>query len=128
MDINTIELTSGSHDSPQAGLCVMEAVAYIKGEPHSDHPACACPVVTAFALRTNDWMNYEERQLLKPFILRIAGSKAAPEIERQRAYMAADYAVRVFVPLALRAAELDEEAVKLESLKPIVDKKNCARR
>ena len=38
-------LSSGGHGGIDEGMCVMEAVAYVAGEPWSDAPACACPVI-----------------------------------------------------------------------------------
>lgn len=49
--IANLSLKSGSHKAPNNGLvdaCVMEAVAYVAGEKWSDHPGCACPVISAF--------------------------------------------------------------------------------
>ena len=42
-------LKAGSHSPPNGELtaCVMEAVAYVAGEPWSDHPACASPVMVS---------------------------------------------------------------------------------
>jgi hypothetical protein len=120
-----IKLSEGAHSNPQDGMCIMECVAYIEGEKHTDHPKCACPVVTSFAIRTNDWMKGEERQLLLPFVLRIAGSKSSLEVEKQRAFMAADYAVRKFAPIALRVQKLEAQAKMLESCDKIVDKKTA---
>lgn len=37
-------LSEGSHDDIERGMCVMEAVAYVAGEPWGDAPQCACPV------------------------------------------------------------------------------------
>jgi hypothetical protein len=100
----------------------MEVVSYISGETvYSDSPKCACPVVTAFAVRTNDWMDDAERQALLPFVLRIAGSKSSLEVERKRAYLAADYAVRVFVPLWIELRD-KESADRMRALAPLVDK------
>lgn len=50
LDLDTLTLHAGRH-SPGDEMCVMEAVAYIAGEPWSDHPECACPVIATF-LRT----------------------------------------------------------------------------
>ena len=75
-DDYAIKLSNGEHESPESGMCIMECVAYIEGEKHSDHPKCACPVVTAFAMRTNDWMSNAERGALLRYVLRIAGSKS----------------------------------------------------
>ena len=45
--LEALTLYSGKHDEDDAERCVMEAVAYVAGEPHSDHPKCACAVITA---------------------------------------------------------------------------------
>ena len=47
-------LGAGAHSGPDDGMCVMEAVSYIAGEPWSDAPQCACPVITAFLVSWND--------------------------------------------------------------------------
>ncbi len=67
-------LMAGSHTSFRDGACVMEAVAYVAGLPHSDIPRCACGVLTQFAITLNDSFSPAERQLLIPFIPRLAGS------------------------------------------------------
>ncbi len=41
-------LAAGPHAGAEAGLCALEAVAYVAGEPHSDEPACASPSIAAF--------------------------------------------------------------------------------
>lgn len=79
-DINfndyAIQLTSGKHRSPQDGLCVMECVAYIAGEGHTDHPECADGLLTSMAIVLNDVpMSMETRQhYMLRFVLRLAGS------------------------------------------------------
>ena len=119
-DLKTFRFVRGSHKTREDGLCVMEAVAYLAGEPHSDHPACACPVITALAIWLNDSADDELRQtLLAEMPWRIVGTKAAPEIEERRAYMAVDWSVRVICPSALRRLGLDAEAAALESLAEI---------
>ena len=57
-------LGEGSHDDPQDGACIMEAVAYVAGDEWSDHPACACPVISAFLRSWNDALPDEERDWL----------------------------------------------------------------
>lgn len=107
----------GSHKSREDGLCVMEAVAYVAGEPHSDHPECADPVITRLAIWLNDSCGDSLRQeLLQGLPFRIVGTKATPEIECRRAFMAADWAVRFVAPVALRAANMESIATKLEGL------------
>jgi hypothetical protein len=120
-----IKLLAGSHRNPQNGSCVMEVVSYIAGEEYSDHPECACPLITTFAIAVNDRMDDAARQRLLPFVLRIAGSKSTNKIEQQRRYMLADYAVRVFAPMALESANLLAEAKTLKALPKIVDKETA---
>lgn len=38
LTIEQIELKAGGHRSPESGLCLLEAAAYLAGEKHSDHP------------------------------------------------------------------------------------------
>lgn len=124
IDFNSwkLKLKSGSHSNPKEGSCLMETVAYISGaDVYTDHPECACPVITDFAISTNDWMNDVERQRLLPFVLRIAGSKASQEIQEKRGYMCADYAVRVFAPLWVEFHNASD-AAKMRELPKIVDK------
>ena len=64
--LDTLELKQGVHRSFDAGACAMEAVAYLAGEPHSDHPICASPVISAFMREWNDSLDDEGRQKLKP--------------------------------------------------------------
>ena len=44
IDIEALVLQKGAHRSAAEGMCIMEAVAYVAGEPFSDHPSCASPV------------------------------------------------------------------------------------
>ena len=70
-----VELVSGSIGDPGGGrMCLMSLVAFLAGEPHSDAPGCASPVVQAFAVAVNDRMPRAARQRLKPFAPRIIGT------------------------------------------------------
>lgn len=48
LDLDTIVLLKGNHRKREHGLCIMEAVAYFAGLPHSDHPECTS--LTRFAM------------------------------------------------------------------------------
>ena len=74
--VQGLNLKKGSH-LPNSTFCVMEAVAFIAGEPWSDHPECACPVIGSFLRSWNDGLpNDSERdRLLKNLIPRIVGTK-----------------------------------------------------
>lgn len=48
LDLDNLTLGTGNHSSIEAGVCVMEAVAYVAGEPWSDHPKCASKTASDF--------------------------------------------------------------------------------
>ena len=49
LNLETITLEKGAHASFAKGVCAMELVSYIAGEPFSDHPKCTSPVLAAFS-------------------------------------------------------------------------------
>ncbi len=67
-------LEENSHDTAEDGVCLMEAVAWIAGEEHSDHPKCACPVLTSLGIEINDSTDDFGRQLLIQAIPALIGS------------------------------------------------------
>ena len=67
-------LSSGAHDDPSQGACVMEYVSLLAGEPWSDTPACTHPVLAEAAQVVNDWVSGSERHLLVPLIGRLFGT------------------------------------------------------
>ena len=118
LDLDTLVLRSGTHTSPSDGVSLMEAVSDFAGEPWSNSPSCTSPVIAAYARSLNDWLPDDERQRLKAYIPRLVGT-AEPDLELRRAFACADAAVRVFAPLALKAAGLVEEAAKLGAHAPV---------
>ena len=126
-DYRTFKFGKGKHARREDGLCVNEAAAWLAGEEHSDHPRCLCPVIAPLSIWVNDSCEDDLRnELLRDLPWRLVGTKATPEIEQQRGFMAADWAVRFVCPIMLRRGGLEAEAVKLESL-PVVDSANAAR-
>ena len=122
--LDGIELKSGSHQRRDLGMCVMEAVAYVAGERHTDHPSCACPVLAAFARRLNDatWPSDADRtRVLRPFVARLSGSRSTRKVERMRAFVAADWACRTLLPAALDKRGQTSAAEQLRALRPISD-------
>jgi len=115
-DLTIFNLKAGAHKKAEQGLCLMEAVAWMEGEKHSDAPQCACPVIGAFARRINDSLPDAWRQKLVPFIPRLVGTRSK-EHEQQRAEYLAWQAIRVFAPIALDAAKLPVWAEKLRAFK-----------
>ncbi|HEV8021288.1 MAG TPA: hypothetical protein VGP41_08520, partial [Candidatus Lustribacter sp.] len=93
---------SGAGVNGAIDVCVMQAVDYIAGgNGRTDRPDCADPVITAFCIRLNDAPRFAKwRDELKPYIVRIAGTRADLAAQRKRAYMCADWAIRMIAPLA----------------------------
>ena len=118
--LTALSLKAGAH-SPDSTFCVMEAVAFVAGEPWSDHPACACPVIGAFLRSWNDSLrtDAERNRLLKPLIPDLVGSKSTKAVEERRALLCADWLVRVHTPAWLRLAGLTVHADALEALPEI---------
>jgi hypothetical protein len=118
-------LHRGGH-SPGEMMCAMEAVAFVAGEPWSDTPECASPVIGAFMRNWNDSLPDDERtELLLPLIPRLVGTRGSEDLEQRRATMATDWLIRVHTPAWLRLAKLDAQADALERLPEITDFAQC---
>ena len=123
-EIQALSLKSGSHEKADHEFCVMEAVAYVAGEPWADHPACASAVLTEFAIAWNDGLPSDEDRdrLLKPLIPRLVGTRASAKIEERRAYMALDWLIRVHTRKWLDLVPaLSEHAKALRDLPEVMD-------
>ncbi len=101
-----LSLKNGAHRSRDNGLCAMEAVAWLAGEPHSDHPACTCPVIGAFMRSWNDGLrtDSERDRLLKP-LLPLTINTADPTKLNARAFLCIDWLLREFTPAWLEMVE-----------------------
>ena len=123
IDIDTITLSRGSHGSREAGMCAMELVAYVANEPHSDHPQCACPVITQFCISLNDrWDDETRNRLLKPVLPLVVGTRSTSAIENQRAIMIYDWLTRTYTPAFLELCEATKaDAATVRALPEIVD-------
>src|SRR5919109_5185322 len=81
----TVRLARGRHRSPRLGACVMELASMLAGEPFSDRPATASPVIGAFLRTYNDGIDDERRQDLYPLAALIVGTAAGRRVEDERA-------------------------------------------
>jgi hypothetical protein len=106
-------LSTGNHASPEEGLCAMELVALLDGQPHSDHPRCTCEIISGFVRGINDNMPDDIRQGLLPYLPRLVDTVSG-EHEQERHEFFALQAVRVFAPAALRARGYRRFATVLE--------------
>ena len=121
--VKSLNLKKGAH-SPDSTFCVMEAVAFVANEPWSDHPECACPVISAFLRSWNDALptDADRDRLLRPLIPKLVGTRNQ-KLEERRLLMAADWLFRVHTPAWLRLAGLKIQAESLESLPEITSMK-----
>ena len=74
LDLSTLTLATGAHETRQEGVCLLEAAAWWAHEPHTDHPACVSPVLAAFGRTWNDALPDGRRHILKPFIPLLPGT------------------------------------------------------
>ncbi|MCA1833061.1 MAG: hypothetical protein ABR520_11365 [Mycobacteriales bacterium] len=118
-------LLHGSHSSFEQGACLMEAVAWSAGEPHSDSPACASPVLSAIGRRLNDRFDDEERQLLLPLRIALIGTRTTYQHDVRRAYVYLDAVIREIVPMGLDAVTWRDLGDLLRDLAPIVDESSA---
>jgi hypothetical protein len=98
--IERVSLKEGSHKSRDNGLCVMELVAWVAGEKHTDEPECVCPVIGAFLRCWNDALptDADRDRLLKPLVAPSIGTRAGKDVANRRAFMCMDWGVRVSLP------------------------------
>ena len=86
-------------------------------------PDSICPVLMVCASSLSDVMPDDATRtaILGPLVHRIAGTPATAAIEQERAYIAADWACRVFAPIVLEATGHGTEAASLRALPRIAD-------
>jgi hypothetical protein len=122
--LEALHLSAGNHADFEKGVCVMELVSYIAGEPWSDHPTCACPVLTSFLMAWNDGLpsDAERDRLLKPLVEQLVDTRSTRAVEERRSYMALDWLIRVHTPKWLDLVPaLSLHAKALRDLAEIVD-------
>lgn len=117
--IQTLSLKHGSHE-PDSQFCVMEAVAFVAGEPWTDHPTCACPIISEFMRTWNDRLSSDKDRdrLLKQFVPRLVGTRN-PAVEVKRVIMIGDWTVRNVLPELFRLMGKHKEAAELAALPEI---------
>ena len=122
--LDSIVIAHGAHKTPEEGMCSMELVAWLAGEEHSDAPQCACPVIARAMIRLNDRISDAKLRtdLLLPLLPRLIGSRASREVMTKRGFVAADMAVRVFLPIALEVRGLHSEAARWRDSAEVKDR------
>ena len=132
LNLDEVTLASGSHSPSSGQMCVMEAAAYMAGEPWTDHPTCVSPVIAAFLRSWNDALPDGDRNQLVRYLANVhdggvlGTAPASPELENRRSWLAVDWSVRVHTPAWLRLAGLDDQAATLENLPEILNPTTAA--
>jgi hypothetical protein len=119
-DLSTITLAKGSHETRDAGMCLLEAVAWWAEETHGDHPACVSPVLGGFGRNLNDLLPQDKRQQLVPLIPLLPGT-ADDGLDEPRRFLALDWLIRTYTPAWLDLAGLGAEAAALRDFRRIAD-------
>lgn len=131
LDLEALILTAGSHDSDDGAVCFVEAATVVDGLHFSDSPSEYCPVLAAFGRRWNDDLDDEGRQKLKRFLddghghSRLLGTGGDGLAER-RAWMCADWLVRVHTPAWLDLAGITDASAALRALPALTDSRAVA--
>lgn len=81
----TVQLSRGSHRSPDQGVCVMELASMLGGERFTDKPRSVSPVIQGFLRTYNDTLDDARRQDLYAYAARVVGTRAPRPVERARA-------------------------------------------
>jgi hypothetical protein len=120
------KLHHGDHGSFEEGHCLMEVVAHLAGEPHTDKPKCACPVLSEFGRKLNDKFTDDDlrTKCLGPAAGLLVNSRDESKVA-ERAFLLADLAVRRWAPIVLERRGQAEEAEKLRALDRIADAKTA---
>jgi hypothetical protein len=103
LDISSLwkyDLRQGNTDDPRNGACLFDAGMWLVYGKIGDNPPCSCPIIRAYAIHLNDSMPDDQRQLLKPFILRVVGNRD-PAAEDARSHFIVLETARRIVGLSL---------------------------
>lgn len=110
--LDSIVIDYGSHYSFEEGHCAMEVVAWLADEDHTDIPKCVSPVLGDYVRSLNDQWGDDERQVLKPYLVRMIGTGGDGKEETRRKVVVRHIA-DIIGPW-LRLAGLDAEADALD--------------
>jgi hypothetical protein len=109
-----VTLAAGSHRNRTAGMCALEAVAWMAGESHSDEPRCVSPLLASFVRFWNDCGSTHDRHALKPFLESLVNTRDG--MDALRAAAAGRWIIEIAVPAWLAAAGHGRSAQSLASM------------
>jgi hypothetical protein len=109
-ELETIKLQKGAHESFDKGACIIKLVSYVANE----HPQCACPILTEYAIQLNNMFNNKHRRLLKPFILLLLDTKATDAVQMARKRLFRFRHVTVMFPIILDILKVTDISNRLK--------------
>jgi hypothetical protein len=68
-------LSKHAHLSPDDGICMIELVSILAGEPFSGHPRCTDPTLATIGRVVNDDLSHAARQALVPLAAGLVGRR-----------------------------------------------------
>ncbi|MBM3463725.1 MAG: hypothetical protein FJX76_16625 [Armatimonadetes bacterium] len=126
LDLATLHLSAGTHNSIEEGACLLEAVSHVAGEPWSANPKCVSDVLTIFGTSLNDALGDALRQQLRFYIPRLIGTRTTAADEKKRSWLARDSLFRVITPAWLELAGPTAEAAALRALPELTTRKDVS--
>jgi hypothetical protein len=107
IDLSRLEgarLTRGRHERREDGTNLMELIAYLTGEPHTDMPECVPSEISTLGVWINDhgaWETTQQRtEALIPLIPKILGARRDEEATQKRLLLSAHHAAKKVLPEA----------------------------
>jgi hypothetical protein len=121
--LDQFPLRHGAHSSPADGMCAMELVAWLAGEPHTDEPECTCPVIAAYVRAVNDAIptDVQRERLLRPLVPHLIRTRGTAADEQARGFVVVSAMVHEFVPHLLETARFVTAAQHLRVMAEITD-------
>lgn len=122
-------LKFGKHKDRNDGLCLLEAAAFVAGEPHTDRPLCVCPVIAEYCRGLNDakWLNDEDRtEYLMP-LADVILDTVNQDKEAERAAHFIEIASRSVLPHYMMCCDRDDLVRLTLALPDIVNKATAQR-
>lgn len=134
-DLNAITLSRGAHGYQFQGVaCAIEwanraavmcptlRAKYGAPDRFCDNHPTISPIVRRLIIGLNDSFNDDDRQQLRPYVVRVLGTRTNDADEVTRSRIAFDAYVRKFIPAALRAAGQSVLAEQVEALPPLTSR------
>lgn len=108
MKFEDITISAGVHEEGGQEMCIMEAVAFIANEPHTDVPQCADPFLTYFMQGINDSLHDPNLYAqLKPIAKDLVGTRGDSSAAYQQEVFRFLFK-KVFPALIDEAIDIDE--------------------